>query len=100
MKNFTNRIAGIATLALAILPAVALATGAHAETSVRIADLNLATAAGQAAFTQRVNHAASAYCGDQKVLQLRAACEAGVRAEVTEKLSVLAQRGQVQLARN
>jgi hypothetical protein len=47
-----------------------------------------------------VDRAAHAYCRDEKALGRRAACEAGARAEVNEKLSVLAQRGQVQLARN
>ncbi len=97
-KNLTNRIAGFATLALAVLPALALTTAAHAETSVRIADLNMASASGQAAFNQRVDHAAQSFCADRKVMTDRAACESGVRAEVAQKLSVLAQQGRVQMA--
>ena len=51
MTNYTARFAGVATLALALLPAAALTTTAHASTYpaavVHIADLNLASPAGQ-----------------------------------------------------
>jgi len=52
MTNITARLAGIATLALAALPAVALTTAAHAASyvpaKVRIADLNMTSAAVRA----------------------------------------------------
>ena len=104
MKIIATRIAGLATLALAVLPVAALSTAARAETlrtpvSVRIADLNLTTAEGQAAFAQRTHKAARAYCADRQLLAAKAACQSAVRAEVQEKLA-LAQRGQMHLARN
>ena len=87
--NFTARIAGAATLALAVLPAVALATAAHAEThvptSVRVADLDLATPAGHAAFARRADAAARLYCSREVALDLKAGCEAAVRAELSDK---------------
>jgi UrcA family protein len=93
MTNYTARIAGIATLALALLPVAALST-AHAATasapaaqSVQISDLNLASASGQAIFAQRTDAAAYHFCRDERRLDARAACQAGVRAEVAEKAS-------------
>jgi UrcA family protein len=105
MTNFTAKIAGIATLALAMLPAAALTTAARAETPhahvahVRIADLDLASAPGKAALAQRTHRAADAFCGDHRQLSVRAACEAAVRHEVQDKLAMTRQ-GQLQLARN
>ncbi|HEY0436040.1 MAG TPA: UrcA family protein [Phenylobacterium sp.] len=97
MTNFAARIAGVATLALAALPAAALTTVAHAAThvpaSVRIADLDLASADGRAAFSQRVDTAARKFCSNEASLDLKAGCAAGVRAELNEKVS-----GQVRLA--
>jgi UrcA family protein len=91
MKNITARIAGVATLALAILPVAALST-AHAETAtpyfaerVHIADLNLASGAGKATFAQRVDQAAQRFCRNERSLDLRAACQAAVRTEANEK---------------
>ena len=89
MTNFTARIAGVATLALAALPAFALSTVAHAQThvpaAVRIADLDLASADGRATFDQRIDAAARRFCSSESSLSLKAGCAAGVRAEVTEK---------------
>src|SRR6185437_13765967 len=89
MKNFTARIAGLATLALAALPVAALTTAAHAQGAehVHIADLNLATAAGKATFESRVDAAARNFCHDERNLDLKAACQAGVRTEANEKAS-------------
>jgi UrcA family protein len=97
MTNFTARIAGVATLALAALPALALTTTAHAAShvpaAVRIADLNLATADGRAQLSQRAEAAAHKFCSSETTLDLKAGCEAGVRSEVNEKA-----RGQIRLA--
>lgn len=89
MTNFASRIAGLATLALAALPVAALSTAAHAAPTARIhvADLNLASTDGVATFHQRVMVAANQVCGVEKNLGLQAACRAGVRTEVQEKLS-------------
>lgn len=90
MKTLTFIVSGLAALALGV--------AAQAETKVKIADLDLASAAGQAAFNQRVEHAAQAYCAEQRDLSQKHACLTGVRLEANEKLSLMAQRGQVRLA--
>lgn len=92
MKNYTARIASVATLALALLPAVALST-AHAANSavpyvaqsVQVSDLNLASASGKAMLAQRTDAAARHFCRDERNLKAKSACQAGVRAEVSEK---------------
>jgi UrcA family protein len=97
MKNYTARIASVATLALALLPAAALSTAhaANAPTtnaqvpyvaqSVQVSDLNLASASGKAMLAQRADTAARHFCRDERNLKAQAACQAGVRAEVSEK---------------
>ncbi|WP_372782604.1 UrcA family protein [Phenylobacterium sp.] len=86
MSHFTTRIAGLAALALG----VTLAAAAHAQPTVQISDLNLASAAGQAAFAHRTDVAADQVCGDERNLSIQFACKAAVRAEVTEKLAAIA----------
>jgi UrcA family protein len=92
MKNYTARIASVATLALALLPAIALSTAhaanasvPYAAQSVQVSDLNLASASGKAALAQRADTAARHFCRDERRLEARASCQAGVRAEVSEK---------------
>ena len=98
MKNFAAHFAGVATLALAVLPVAALSTAAHDApvTRVHVADLNLASIDGVATYHQRVAAAAKQFCSDEKTLDQKAACKAGVRTEVQEKLAqrqvLLAQR--------
>jgi UrcA family protein len=89
MTNIANRIAGLATLALAALPVAALTTAAHAEPNVPVyvADLNMHSEAGVAVYHQRVNTAARQICSDQKALGLNGACKASVRAEAHDKLA-------------
>ena len=89
MNSFTNRIAGLATLALAALPVAALSTAAHAEPSVPVyvGDLNMHSAAGAATYHQRVAIAASRICDSQKALTLNQVCKASVRAEAHDKLA-------------
>lgn len=90
MTNFAAKIAGVATLALGMLPVAALATSAHAATApqvIRIADLDLSTAAGKDAFEARVHTAGRQLCRDERTLARTSACEAGVRAEAREKLA-------------
>jgi UrcA family protein len=89
--KITARVAGIATLALAVLPIAALTTTAHAGERVRTADLNMASASGRAAFEQRVDHAANKFCNDERSLTNRAACLAGVHAEAHEKAAAAVQ---------
>jgi UrcA family protein len=97
MTSLTARIAGLATLALAVLPVAALSTAAHAQTAVRYGDLDLASPSGKAAFSQRADRAVRAYCLAERSFSQRNACEAGVKAELKEKLAI-AQIRQMQLA--
>jgi|GEM_PF-1727251 len=92
MKSITKCIAGMAGLALAAMPIAALSTAAHAESApayaqetVHVADLNLSAEAGKAQFEQRVDHIARRFCSDERNLELKAACQAGVHAEASEK---------------
>jgi len=89
MTNFASKIAGVATLALAALPIVALSTAAQAAPTARVqvSDLNLASIEGVATFHQRVGAAAKQICGEEKSIGQKEACKAGVRTEVQEKLS-------------
>ena len=97
MKTFTtSRIAGVATLALAMLPMAALTTAAHAQTApqrVQTSDLTLASPTGQSTFIARADGAARHFCSVERNLTQKATCEAAVRQEASEKAS-----GNVQLA--
>lgn len=89
--TFTSRIAGLATLALAVLPMAALSSYAHAETRVKVEDLNLLTGQGVAAYHQRAEVAGRKFCRAEKTVPNRMACREGVRAELTEKFDALRQ---------
>jgi UrcA family protein len=96
MTQLTARFVGLATLALAALPMAAVATSVRAEpASVRVADLDLSRTEGVAAYHQRVASAAEAHCRQSGVaasaLSQVAACKAGVRAELVQKLSAVQQ---------
>jgi len=73
MTNFASKIAGVATLAL--------------TARVQVSDLNLASIDGVATLHQRVGAAAQQICGEEKSIGQKAACKAGVRTEVQEKLT-------------
>ncbi|HEV7386451.1 MAG TPA: UrcA family protein [Phenylobacterium sp.] len=88
MTHFTARIASLA------LPLAMFGAAAQAQPSVRIADLDLSSPAGQSAFAHRLNVAADQVCGDQRGLTSQYACKAGVRAEVSEKLAMIAPSSQ------
>lgn len=84
--SFTSRLAGLATLALAALPMAALSTTAQAApAAVAVNDLNLLTHQGNAVLKQRIDGAAFRYCLNRKANTDRAACQAGVRAELNHK---------------
>jgi UrcA family protein len=94
MTNFTaqfvGKLAGIATLALAALPALALSTTAHAApapATVKVADLDLGSKSGMSAFDRRVQEAGVRMCRDERSLTARTGCEGAVRAEAGEKLA-------------
>ena len=88
--NITARIASLATLALAALPAAALSTAAYAQPThavVRVADLDMTSASGRATYEQRVDNAARQFCGREINLDVQAACQAAVHTEANEKLA-------------
>lgn len=90
MSNFVTRIAGVATLALAVLPVAALATNAHAApraVKVAVADLDTGSKAGMAAFDKRVQWASLKICSDERTLAGKENCALGVRIEAREKLT-------------
>ena len=92
MTNFTTRFAGLATLLLATMPLVTVATGARAEpVTVQIADIDVASHSGKAAFEARVEQAAREFCNGRVVVGTRnqdnRACIAGVKVEMNEKLA-------------
>lgn len=88
MSNFTAKIAGLATLALAALPALALSTNAYAApVSVRVADLDLGSSAGMRTFDLRVQRAGAQLCGAEHGLTAQSHCQGAVRAEAEEKLA-------------
>lgn len=66
------------------------APAAQAQPSVRVGDLNLATADGKTTFAHRVDIAADEACGYDRNFSTRAACKAAVRDEVNEKLASIA----------
>jgi UrcA family protein len=86
LTHFTARIASLATFTVI----ATVAAAAHAQPSVRVSGLDLASAAGKAAFAHRMNAAADEACRDERTFSINVACKAGVRAEVTEKLSAIA----------
>ena len=67
----------------------ALATGAHAGTTVKVSDLNPASIEGQATFAQRADAASKEFCSVERSLTAVKACRAGARAELNEKFDVL-----------
>ena len=89
MTNFASRISGVAMLALAALPIAALATAAHAETVVKVADINLLSPQGVSEYSQRADAAGRKFCLPERSLAGRAACVAGVKVELNEQLATL-----------
>lgn len=79
--------AGFAAVVLAALPVAVLSTAAHAGERVQVSDLNLSSGAGQTAFASRVDQAARHFCREERDLNARAACQAGIRQEAHEKAS-------------
>lgn len=81
--NITTRIAGVATLALALLPVVSLSV-AQAAAPVRLHPAALTPAA----YSETIGTVVRRFCGDEKRLSERAACESAVRTEAQEKLAM------------
>ncbi len=89
MTDYASKISGIASLVLAALPIAALATAAHAQTVVKVSDINLLSPQGVSEFNQRADAAGRKYCLPERTVAGRATCRVGVKAELSEKLSVL-----------
>lgn len=91
MNNLTNRISGLAMLALAALPIASLPASALAApvASVKISDINLLTPAGMATFAKRADYAARDFCRDERSLGVAAACRVGVKEELSEKATAI-----------
>ena len=91
MKNFTARFAGLAMLTLAAVPLAAGAASVAyaAPAAIRIADLDLASAQGRAAFDHRAIRAAQDVCRSSARVTLSeaTACQAAVKAEAHDKLA-------------
>ena len=85
-NNLTDQVCSVAMLVLGALPIAALSTAAHAAT-IKVSDLNLATAHGVAAYEARAEHAARSYCSTERRLAAVTACRQGVTAELAEKMT-------------
>ena len=98
MFKLTHTVSAVASLALAAVPMLALTTAAHAAPlSVSVGDLS--TAAGVAAFEQRIDKVAGHVCEAQAQgvwtrMVNTSGCREAVRAEAIDKLSA-AQRSQI-----
>lgn len=90
MNNLTNRISGLAMLALAALPIASLpASALAAPASVKVADVNLLTPEGMSTFQKRADDAARDFCRDERSLAAAATCRTGVKQELSEKITAL-----------
>lgn len=88
--NLTNRISGLAMLALAALPLASLpASALAAPASVKVSDINLLAPEGMATFTKRADYAARDFCRDERSLSAAAHCRAGVKLELSEKVTAV-----------
>ena len=89
MFKISSTLAGVATLALATLPMLAVASGAHSSSFfVNFSYIDTASAHGAKILNQRIDVAAREFCGrTQPGAMARLAdnaCIRGVRTEITE----------------
>ena len=98
MSKLSPKFAAAATLALAAIPMLALSTAAHAAPmNLKVGDLS--TAAGVAAFEQRLDKVAKTLCDAQRLgvgtrMVKTEGCIEAVRAEAMDSLTQ-SQRSQV-----
>lgn len=98
MSKLITKLAAAATLALAAIPMLALSTAAHAApVNLKVGDLS--TAAGVAAFEQRLDRVAKNMCDAQRLgvgtrMVKTQGCIEAVRAEAIDSLTQ-SQRSQV-----
>jgi UrcA family protein len=107
MFKIISTLAGAATLALATIPMLALASGAHAApVVVKVSDIDTSSAEGAKVLNQRIDVAAHKLCSQMRpgaISRLSdSACIKGVRAEAVENLAhrdaMMAQARGAQLA--
>jgi UrcA family protein len=101
MTPLLKTIGAAAGIAMAALAATGAASSAQAEplpVRIQVADLNLSTPQGRAAFDFRVAQAVLQMCEDQGDLHSTTACERAVRDEATDNLAALARREGISLA--
>lgn len=89
MFKISSTFAGIATLALATVPMLAIASGAHAApVAVKVSDIDTSSAHGAKILNERIDVAAREFCGRTQpgaISRLAdSACMKGVRVEITE----------------
>lgn len=91
MNNLTNRISSLAMLALAALPIASLPASALAApaAAVKVSDINLLTPEGMSTFNKRADYAARDFCRHERSLGAAADCRAGVKQELSEKVTTL-----------
>ncbi|WP_312160632.1 UrcA family protein [Phenylobacterium sp.] len=92
MIKFSSTLAGLATIALAAVPALALATGAQAApVAVKVSDININAPRDAHILDQRVAAAAAEFCSNAAAgritLSARHDCLQGARAEIQEQLA-------------
>src|SRR5438045_9543122 len=87
MTNYASKISGVASLVLAALPIAALATAAHAQTVVKVSDINLLSPQGVSEYNQRADAAGRAFCLSERTVAGHAACLKGGKIDLTEKLT-------------
>ncbi|HEY9235684.1 MULTISPECIES: UrcA family protein [Phenylobacterium] len=93
MFKFSTTLASIATLTLATVPALALATGAHAAPAVvKVSDIDFGSAHGARTLEKRINAAVQDVCDadGRTSLGTRAACAEGVRSEARDQIAQFA----------
>lgn len=99
MNKLTANISVAAMLALAALPIAALpASALAATTSVKIADLDLASAEGMTHFAKRADIAARDFCRYERDLGMAEKCRVAVKEELAEKASAV-RAAQIQTAK-
>lgn len=92
MFKFSSTLAGVATLALATVPMLAIASGAHAApVAVKVSDIDTASAQGAKILTQRIDVAAREFCRRTEPGAMArlsdSACIQGVRTEMAERVA-------------
>ena len=89
---FKSTLAGVATLALAIIPVAAFGAAAHAApVAIQASDIDTLSPEGAQTFQQRADAATRKFCrtatAGQPGLREKAACKAAVQAEISEKFA-------------